>query len=101
MKNTTEKETIDATVNLRVSDARTPPKAEGRYLLLCFEWVGMKADKPKEPSWELRSFRQGNWQRKAYYHDTGCMECFQPVAWCELPPVIFPPASVDSAHITP
>jgi hypothetical protein len=73
--------------NVELFDVAQTPKKVGLYLLLCFEWVGMRNEKPAFPSWEMKHWDGKHWNRKSYTFDTGNYESFEPVAWCELPPV--------------
>jgi len=72
---------------LKVFTGLLRPKERGYYLLLCFEWVGLKSSKPKHPTWKIAGWDGKNWDRKVYTFDTGGYEEFEAVAWCELPSV--------------
>jgi hypothetical protein len=80
----------DKQLSLNVFDVLYKPRRKGVYLLLCFEWVGLGKDKPQLPSWDLKEWNGSHWSRKQYTFDTGCMENFQPLAWCDLPSADWP-----------
>jgi len=79
----------DAVWRLPVFDASRNPKRPGKYLALCFEWVGGIDRKPADPSWSIRRWDGQNWSRKHYTFDTGGCEEFEAVAWCNLPCVFW------------
>jgi hypothetical protein len=65
--------------------ADTPPDRPGLYLLLAWEWVGTDASRPRDPSWSIREWGGREWEHQTYHFDTGCMENFEPHAWCRIP----------------
>ena len=68
-----------------VFDGSRRPNKTGRYMLLSFEWVGLHTSKPQLPVWNIREWDGKDWQRKSYTFDTGGMDNFEAVAWCETP----------------
>lgn len=74
-------------VRTEVFECSRPPDKPGKYLLLCFEWAGNENNRPAFPWWEIKHWDGRDWNRRQYGFDTGGCEQFQPVAWCELPPV--------------
>lgn len=78
------------------------PEKTGKYLACVFEWLGLKDDKPKSPTWAIKTFTRENlidpktmklvvvsehWERTRYYCDTGGYENLEVVAWQDLPPI--------------
>jgi hypothetical protein len=70
-----------------INSAHYTPACAGVYMLLRYEWVGGTAQKPIDPSWQVTLWDGASWQKKRYTFDTGGLENFEAVAWCELPPV--------------
>ena len=71
---------------LKIHPATVNPPEPGKYLLLCYEWVGNHLSKPDAPDWFIRTWDGKQWSRRQYTFDTGGYENFEPRAWCELPP---------------
>lgn len=62
----------------------TNPTEEKCYLISCYEWVGLRDQKPDKPHWTIRPFEKGKWGRRLYTFDTGGYENFELVGWFDL-----------------